>query len=266
MSEVSTLEQAITQASQCMAVSVGEELLKNHTLLLPSVYDTFTNEAARLIELHNIATEQDIWNVVTPRWFRNQLSSMLDFHISYQCSIKKYGTVLYRYGGDLMYALNAALGQVRMSQNQLQEKEEVKQVDKSCTEDHETQLVNACTSLNGKIHATIHKLMERDSNNPHDICELDIDKCIGDFDHDLWKATCLLTKPKSGQVSQTESTTVRKTQRFFCLCAMLFCTNSRCSFPLHTLLTDVIESCGGSTCLVRTLNRLGVCASADTHA
>ena len=39
-----------------------------------------------------------------------------------------------------------------------------------------------------------------------------------------------------------------------------------CSISLHTLLTDTIESQlqGGSTLLVQMLNRLGVCASADT--
>ena len=46
----------------------------------------------------------------------------------------------------------------------------------------------------------------------------------------------------------------------------MFCTNDRCSIPVHTLITDTIESCGGSTQLVRTLNRLGVCSSADTLA
>ena len=33
--------------------------------------------------------------------------------------------------------------------------------------------------------------------------------------------------------------------------------NRHCSFPLHTFLTDTIETCGGSSRLVRLLNRLG---------
>ena len=33
---------------------------------------------------------------------------------------------------------------------------------------------------------------------------------------------------------------------------------------MHTLLTDVVESQGGSSVLVRVLNRLGICSSADT--
>ena len=54
-------------------------------------------------------------------------------------------------------------------------------------------------------------------------------------------------------------------RRFFCVCTMLFTTNSQCSFPLHALLTDAIETCGGSPRLTRLLNRFGACASTDTH-
>ena len=57
---------------------------------------------------------------------------------------------------------------------------------------------------------------------------------------------------------------MKRVRRLFLVCSILFCTNDRCSMPLHTLLTDTIESQGGSTLLVQMLNRLGVCASADT--
>ena len=40
----------------------------------------------------------------------------------------------------------------------------------------------------------------------------------------------------------------------------------QCSFPLHVLLADAIETCGGSHRLIRLLNRFGACASPDTHA
>ena len=46
----------------------------------------------------------------------------------------------------------------------------------------------------------------------------------------------------------------------------MFCTNDRCSLPLHCLITDMVDGLGGSALLVRMLNRLGVCSSADTLA
>ena len=46
----------------------------------------------------------------------------------------------------------------------------------------------------------------------------------------------------------------------------MFCVNSHCHMPLHSLLTDIIDGLGGSTELIKIFNRLGICASADTLA
>ena len=84
---------------------------------------------------------------------------------------------------------------------------------------------------------------------------------------------CILTQSNSeirgtSKVNDHQSTAhhVKKVQRFFLLCAILFCTDDRCSIPMHTLMTDLVESQGGSSVLVRVLNRLGVCSSSDTLA
>ena len=45
---------------------------------------------------------------------------------------------------------------------------------------------------------------------------------------------------------------------------MMFCINEDYTIPLHTLVTDIIDGQGGSAILIKVLNRLGVCASADT--
>ena len=52
---------------------------------------------------------------------------------------------------------------------------------------------------------------------------------------------------------------------FVCACTLLFTINSQCSFPLHTLIADAIETCSGSSRLMKFLNRLDVCTSADKH-
>ena len=46
----------------------------------------------------------------------------------------------------------------------------------------------------------------------------------------------------------------------------MFCTNDRCYTPIHNLLTDIVDGLGGSTLLIKILNRLGICSSADTLA
>ena len=59
---------------------------------------------------------------------------------------------------------------------------------------------------------------------------------------------------------------MRTVRRFFCLCALMFCSNDRCCTPMHYLITDMVGGLGGSTLFVKMLNRLGVCSSADTLA
>ena len=47
------------------------------------------------------------------------------------------------------------------------------------------------------------------------------------------------------------------------LCNLLFCTDDRCSMALHTLITAVVESQGGSSHLMKIMIPLGLCASFD---
>ena len=121
---------------------------------------------------------------------------------------------------------------------------------------------DACIYLNDKVHTYISDLIKQDSLSVHDITTIDIDRCIDSVDPELWDAICLLTKPIK---EEAKPNSIRRVRRFYCLCVLLFCTNSCCSFPIHTLLTDIIECCGGSQRLIKLLNRLGVCASSETH-
>ena len=100
-----------------------------------------------------------------------------------------------------------------------------------------------------------------------------MDEQITKVDPYLWNALCSITRSKSeicgrskvdDPLSQVHH--LKRIRCFFLLCVIMFITDDRCSMPMHTLLTDMVESQGGSSVLVRTLNRLGVCSSADTLA
>ena len=85
----------------------------------------------------------------------------------------------------------------------------------------------------------------------------------------LWRAICIITQSVSerqGKGRVNEATHVKTVRRFFSVCALMFCTNDRCSTLLHNLITDMVDGLGGSAFLVKMLNRLGVCSSADTLA
>ena len=261
VSDIHTLEQAILYASRISAVHVGEALLKQNALLLPDVYESFSEKLLDITKLCRIDVDQDLHSAANSNWLRSQLSSLLEHHMAYQCKVKRNGTVLYRYGGDLMHALSFSLSQAR---NSKLHKPHAIETDSN----FQSSLSDVCLTLNSKIHDCAEKMMKDDAVNPHKIEEVDIDKIISELDSDLWKAMCLLTKPHSAKNEKgtVNTTNTRKVRQLFCICTLLFVANHQCSFPLHTLIADAIETCGGSSRLTRLLNRLGVCVSTDTHA
>ena len=128
----------------------------------------------------------------------------------------------------------------------------------------QSNLTSVCTTINGKFHTCIDKLIHEDTAHPHVMENINIDQFISKLDPDIWRAVCLMTQPHSSKGN--EKSNVRKIRQVFCTCALMFTTNSKCSFPFHTLIADAVETCGGSSRLMRLLNRLGVCVSTDTHA
>lgn len=125
-------------------------------------------------------------------------------------------------------------------------------------------------TLNSRIHQQVKKFLADDAAIPFQFDRLDIDSIIADLDPD---AICSITKSVSerrhtSKVSDntTRAENVKKVRRLYCLCALMFCTEDRCYLPLHNLITDVVDSLGGSTQLVKILNRLGICSSSDTLA
>ena len=118
--------------------------------------------------------------------------------------------------------------------------------------------------------------MAADVSIPFEFDQLNIDQLVAEIDPKLWEFVCMITKPMSACKGYTYSSGERKKlvteypceegASLFCLCVLLFCTDDRCHLPLHALITDAVESYGGSAMLIRMLNRLGACSSADTLA
>ena len=117
----------------------------------------------------------------------------------------------------------------------------------------------------------IKTFLAKDSKTPFEYDKLNIDELVQHVDPQLWDAVCALTKSKAENRNTSKATDplsvehhIQKVCRFFLLCMMMFCIDDRCSMPMHTLATDMADSQGRSALLVKFLNRLGVCASADT--
>ena len=72
-------------------------------------------------------------------------------------------------------------------------------------------------------------------------------------------------KLSTEDVLQNNLSNVRKLRLFYILCILCFNTDSRCNIPLHTLLTDVVDTHGTQE-LIQILNPFGTISSGDTHA
>ena len=88
---------------------------------------------------------------------------------------------------------------------------------------------------------------------------------------DLWEHVCELTQSVNERKGRSASVKedsfvgrIKRLRRTYLVSLIIFITNSECNSPFHAVLSDVIESCGGSTELITILNRFGICSSVDT--
>ena len=108
---------------------------------------------------------------------------------------------------------------------------------------------------------------------PFDISTFDLDKWVQLMDKDIMKMLAVLIKPNREKKIHCDfvyadmlKSHTKKLRCFNLAYIVMFCANSECNFPLHTLLADTIECFGGSTELIRIFNHLSVVTSKDTHA
>ena len=203
---------------------------------------------------------------ISARWILSNLTANLQQHISCSCPTRKHGTLLFRPNSDLKAPLTEALWKVRNLQ-----------VNGGTTENYSEPALKSPDArlkrmvfdeLNEQIHMQIKLLLAKDAKTPFDYRNLNIDQFIQESNSEVWEAILLLTRSVSDRrrTSKSDDPTrhTKTIRQFYLLCTLLFCTDERCSMPLHTLLADMVESQGGTQLLIKILNRFGVCSSSDT--
>lgn len=211
---------------------------------------------------------------VTARWLLSNLIVCLQHHINYTSRVRKHGTLLYRRNGNLLTSISHLLYKSAH--------ENCDNEVKACTgtwmcktQSHEpSPLHTTLDDINSRLHQQVKRFLATDLNAPYPAEALDIKCLVSDIDPILWNFIRTITRSfseRSGRNVQTSQPDtlqhhVKQVHCLFCLCAIMFCIDNRCSIPFHTLITDTIESFGGSSQLIRVLNRIGVCSSADTLA
>lgn len=169
----------------------------------------------------------------------------------------KLGTVLYRRGADLLTCLSWALGQ----KNNTHSDSDIHNVTLLDTEPSKTVLSDASNLINRLLHEEISKL----ANKTVEPKDLDIQNFLTSINPLLFnfieEATKTVRESSNNNKSSEDKATkhIKTTRRFFIICLLLYCINSSCHTPIHLLLADTVEICGGSRKLIKILNGLVSC-------
>ena len=129
--------------------------------------------------------------------------------------------------------------------------------------------------LNRSVHHVISHMLNKSINCDQSMkLLLDVDNFISDvcsIAPELWEHICILTqsvnecKGRSAAIDEKSfAGQIKRLRRAYLVSLILFVTNSECNFPFHIVLSDAMETHGGSTELIRMFNRLGLVALSET--
>ncbi len=107
-SEVTSIQETIHTSMKRVVVYVGRQLLNRNALLLPSAHSLLCQYVHDQLSANNLEAG-DIAKMVTSRWVLSSLTAAVQNHIAYKCTVRKYGTLIYRPNADLRPALSQAL-------------------------------------------------------------------------------------------------------------------------------------------------------------
>ena len=251
---------AISNAVNKILYDVGTMLLENQATLLPIICAKF-HQYVREFAQDNVGVQES--TELNSRRILCEIKAQYQHHVACVCKVRKYGTLVFRPTSDIHTLLTEALWKVKTLQegktgakHQETPPSDIGNNSGTCTVSH----------INSLIHTQIRSYTLL---NNYD--ELNVDEQIEKIEPQLWDAIHCMTKSTSeirGSSKIYDPTSqahhIKKIRCFFLLCVIMFVTDDRCSMPMHTLMTDFVDSQGGSSVLVRVLNRLGVCSSADT--
>ena len=157
---------------------VAETIRNQRAILLPVAYNHFK-------------TKQEMITMRNASWLLRQLEESLDHHLSSLCKHRKYGTVLYRTGGDLLNALSRALGYAACNSDD--QNTPAVPTDPSKT----VELEEAVTLVGEEMNKNLHQLASQLMTKPFDYRTIDINKLTESANPQLWKLITLMTASKS---------------------------------------------------------------------
>ena len=254
---------------------LGDILLNQLAILLPELYQFLITECMQKAGKMDIQlNEKQIQQEMPRRCFLSRLICFFGKHLAYDCKQRYAGVLLYRPGTDLLCCISKMLKVMQNARvSLLTVNEGPAQTQYAASSDAPVQgelekFDNLYLEINNRLKNQVKLILDQDATMPCDISKFAVDDTISSIDPFLWRMVVNITKTTTESRHNTSSQKIgqqRKLSCLYCLCVMFFANNRCCSMPMHLLLTDLIESQGGSLDLIRILNRFGAVASSDTH-
>ena len=264
---------------------LSSRMKTDEAILLSTLYQSFVIQVHT--EAKNYTSLDLIYGNKIPqkRWVLSRLYRHFGEVLRVACRHFRYGTVLYHKDCDLVNAVSAALGRNKVEATPCtdastqQGRINVPQATLTslptgqtgaCDCGIETQLENVSTYLNGKVHKLAKSLITTCQNAPQQYATFSITSYRQMIDPTLLLFIEQLTQSVRSKrrklfQSEVDVSQTKQLRQLYIISLVLFCTNTQCSMPFHTLLTEATLCHGGTQELVKILNRVGAIASIDTH-
>ena len=260
---------AVMKATLHAVLYVADEIMHERAVLLPSVSKVFlaayTTDSETDSNVHVLEVGEGTVKYTT-RWLLNQIILHLQSFITYKCIHRKFGTIIFRKGGDILTSLSWALGRMQLKDS---EDGYIININQPCDSKSKANVLREAGDIvNDLIHAEITKRSSDQIYVQKDPHEVNIDEQISMVDPQLWtflESATRTNRERNSSSNEERNANAKKLRRFYILCILMYCTNSQKPTMFHVFLADVVEMCGGSCTLIKILNQLGVVSSADTH-
>jgi hypothetical protein len=282
-------ESLVSHCYQQVLRFVVESFLADQAVLLPHVYNKYIGAVDMCAVGYSAEQMQVCFRDVA--WLFRMLSTSLGpCLLVYSPLQRSKGRMLYRNGSDMLASFHSSLYNNMAEKDKLvvENKALLQQVDDLVTagEDKDTRcIVQALTLLRSSVKEYASRKAEESVDTPPDISAFDYQSEIQNIDPLLWNFIFRLTatdqedkiarknlswdqhyRPVIPSDGDTPHYVSRMLHRVY-ICSCLFHTqNSRCSQPLHILMTDVSDKYSNSSTSLLTINsRVGAGVSKDSH-
>lgn len=114
VNDIKSIDEVVNAAIMKTVIQVGDELLKYQVMLLATAHDLFGSYFHEIIQSTKVTGEcSNPKDHLTARSLLIHLTSHLKHHIGYDCTVRKYGTIIYRPNTNFVHAVSKLLWDLR---------------------------------------------------------------------------------------------------------------------------------------------------------